>query len=143
MTEQQPTADTVNMTWVLNRLKEERGVLHAILLSSDGLVLAASDGLDNDVAERTAANSSGAFSIGRSISEFAETEGATPRKIIIDLPDSCILVFGAGHRTAVAVSVAAEMTSKEAVVASAATIKAINGLRPSLSARERTAYGTS
>lgn len=141
MTEQ-PTADTVNMTWVLNRLKKEQGVLHAILLSSDGLVLAASDGLDNDVAERTAANASGAFSIGRSISEFAKTEGATPRKIIIDLPDSCILVFGAGHRTAVAVSVAAEMTSKEAVVASAATIKAINGLRPSLSARERTAYGT-
>ncbi|MFM9452308.1 roadblock/LC7 domain-containing protein [Streptomyces europaeiscabiei] len=141
MTEQ-PTADTVNMNWVLNRLKEQQGVLHAILLSSDGLVLAASDGLDTEVAERTAANASGAFSIGRSISEFAETEGASPRKIIIDLPDSCILIFGAGHRTAVAVSVAAEMTSKEAVVASAATIKAINGLRPSLSARERTAYGT-
>ena len=140
MTDQQPTADSIDMTWVLNRLTEEKGVLHALLLSSEGLVLAATEGVDTDRADRTAANASGAFSIGRSISEFADTEGVTPRRVIFDLPDSCILVFGAGHRTALAVSVSTDMTSREVAVASAATIKAINGLRPALSARERTEY---
>lgn len=139
MTEQ-PTADSHDMAWVLNRLTEEKAVLHALLLSSEGLVLAASDQLDRETAERTAASASGAFSIGRSVSEFAGTPAVTPRKIIIDLPDGCILVFGAGHRTALAVSVAAELTTSEVAVATAATIKAINGLRHALSARERTAY---
>ncbi|MCT2588997.1 roadblock/LC7 domain-containing protein [Streptomyces sp. N2-109] len=139
MTEQQPTADTVDMTWVLNRLKEEKGVLHALLLSSEGLVLAASTGLERAVAERTAANASGVFSIGMGISEFADAEGTRPRKAIFDLPDGCILVFSSGERSALAVSLNAEMTSPEVAVASAATIKAINGLRSALSARERTA----
>ncbi|MEU7316544.1 roadblock/LC7 domain-containing protein [Streptomyces sp. NPDC007083] len=139
MTEQQPTADSVDMTWVLNQLKEEKGVLHALLVSSDGLMLAASDGLPRELADRTAANVSGLFSLGRTVSEFAGTDAPT-RKIIIDLPDSCILVFGAGHRTVLAVSVCTDMTSREVVVASAATIKAINGLQPALSARERTTY---
>jgi len=145
VTEQQPTADSADMTWVLNQLKEEKGVLHALLVSSEGLVLEASDGLSREMAERTAADVSGLFSLGRAASEFVGTDDDSPhkiapRKIIIDLPDSCILVFGAGHHTVLAVSVCADMTSREVVVASAATIKAINGLQPALSARERTKY---
>lgn len=137
----QPTADTHDMTWLLERLKQEKGVLHAVLLSSEGLVLASTDGLDKAVADRTAANASGLFSLGRGVSEFADMEKTKPRRLIIDLPDRCILVFGAGHRTALAVAVGAEMTSPEAAVASSATLKAIAGLREVLSARERTAYG--
>jgi predicted regulator of Ras-like GTPase activity (Roadblock/LC7/MglB family) len=140
VTEQQPTADSVDMTWVLNRLKDEKGVLGALLLSSEGLVLAVSEGLDRAVAERTAATASGTFSLGRSIGEFADAEDVTPKRIIIDLPNACVLVFSAGYNTALAVSVGAEMTSGEVAVASAATVKAINGLRTVLSARERTAY---
>lgn len=136
----QPTADTHDMTWLLERLKEDKGVLHAVLLSSDGLVLASTEGLDRAVAERTAANASGAFSLGKSISEFAGIEGTGPRKVIIDLPGHCILVFSAGHRVSLAVAVDAELTSSEVAVASSATIKAINGLRKVLSARERAAH---
>lgn len=137
MTEQQPTADTHDMSWVLEHLKKEKGVLHAVLFSADGLVLAATSDLERAVAERTAANACAAFALGRSIAEFAELEGTSPHRIIIDLPDHCILVFSAGHGTALAVAVDAEMTSPEVAVASAATIKAINGLRDALSARER------
>jgi predicted regulator of Ras-like GTPase activity (Roadblock/LC7/MglB family) len=137
MTEQQPTADTHDMSWVLEALKKEKGVLHAVLFSADGLVLAATSGLERAVGERTAANACAAFALGRSISEFAEIEGTAPHRIIIDLPDHCILVFSAGHGTSVAVAVDAEMTSPEVAVASSATIKAINGLRDALSARER------
>ncbi|MET9733280.1 roadblock/LC7 domain-containing protein [Streptomyces sp. NPDC006458] len=138
MTEQQPTAETHDMTWVLNRLAQEKGVEHAVLFSSDGLVLAHSEGLHRDVADRTAASSSSLFSLGRGVGEFAPTpEDTTPRKIIIDLPGACVLVFAAGHNTVLAVSVGAEMTDVEVAVASAETIKAIKGLAPALSARAR------
>lgn len=136
MTEQ-PMADTHDMSWVLEALKKEKGVLHAVLFSADGLVLAATSDLERAVAERTAANACAAFALGRSISEFAGIEGTAPHRIIIDLPEHCILVFSAGHGTALAVAVDAEMTSPEVAVASAATVKAVNGLREPLSARER------
>lgn len=136
--QQQPTADTHDMTWVLTRLTQEKDVLHAVLFTTDGLVLAHSDGLHRDVADRTGASSSSLFSLGRGIAEFAlAPPGETPRKIIIDLPDACVLVFGAGHNTVLAVSVGAEMTEPEVAVASAATIKAIRGLAPALSALAR------
>ncbi|PWI05151.1 hypothetical protein DIZ27_40930 [Streptomyces sp. NWU339] len=138
MTEQQPTADTHDMTWILNRLAGSKGVAHAVLFTSDGLVLAHSDGLHRDVADRTAASSSSLFSLGRGVGEFAPTpDETTPRKIIIDLPRACVLVFAAGHNSVLAVSVAAEMTDTEVAVASAETIKAIKGLAPALSARAR------
>ncbi|MFI8194021.1 roadblock/LC7 domain-containing protein [Streptomyces sp. NPDC085946] len=138
MPEQQPTADTHNMTWVLNRLTQEKDVLNAVLLSSDGLALACSDGLDRDVVDRTSASVSSLFSLGRSLAEFAHApEAEIPRKIILDLPDRCVLVFGAGHHTVLAVSISAEMTQPEVAVASAATIKAIRGLEPALSTRAR------
>lgn len=139
MTEQQqPTADTHDMTWVLNRLAESKGVEHVALFTSDGLVLAHSEGLHRDVADRTAASSSSLFSLGRGVGEFAPTaDDATPRKIIIDLPGACVLVFAAGHNTVIAVSIGAEMTDAKVAVASAETIKAIKGLAPALSARAR------
>ncbi|KFG71401.1 roadblock/LC7 domain-containing protein [Streptomyces mutabilis] len=147
MTEQQqPTADTHDVSWVLNRLASSNGVEHAVLFTSDGLVLAHSEGLHRDVADRTAASSSSLFALGRGVGEFAPTpdgttptpDGATPRKIIIDLPGACVLVFAAGHNTVLAVSVSAEMTDAQVAVASADTIKAIKGLAPVLAARERT-----
>ncbi|MFI1648199.1 roadblock/LC7 domain-containing protein [Streptomyces avidinii] len=139
MTEQQPTADTHDMTWLLDRLARSKSVAHAVLFTSDGLVLAHSEGLHRDVADRTAASSSSLFALGRSVGEFAPApEDATPRKIIIDLPGACVLVFSAGHNTVLAVSIGAEMTDAEVAVASAETIKAIKGLAPVLAARART-----
>ncbi|MEU3296725.1 roadblock/LC7 domain-containing protein [Streptomyces longwoodensis] len=139
MTEQQPTADTHDMTWVLNRLAKSRGVAHVVLFTSDGLVLAHSEELHRDVAERTAASSASLFALGRGVGEFAPATGdGTPRKIIIDLDGACVLVFAAGHNTVLAVALGAEMTDAEAAVASAETIKAIKGLAPALAARERT-----
>ncbi|WP_145503781.1 roadblock/LC7 domain-containing protein [Streptomyces sp. CFMR 7] len=134
---QQPTADTHDLSWYLNQLAAEPGVLHALLLSSDGLKLAVSDGVADDVAERTAANASAAFAVGRGIAEFARD--TAPKKIIIDMDDSSIFVFGAGHGTLVVVSASGDLMSKEAGVAAKATIKAIAGIRPVLSTRVRTA----
>ncbi|MEU8351392.1 MULTISPECIES: roadblock/LC7 domain-containing protein [Streptomyces] len=134
----QPTASDVDMSFALDALTEEKGVLHAVLLSTDGLVLAHSGNLPRETADRTAAAASGTLSVAGQVGELAGTHGdVKPRKIIIDLPDSCVLVFGAGHRAVLAVAVAADMTSSLVHVATAATIKTINGLAPALSTRER------
>ncbi|HWU12229.1 MAG TPA: roadblock/LC7 domain-containing protein [Streptomyces sp.] len=139
---QQPTADSHDMSWFLNQIAREKGVLHALLLTDDGLKLAVSEGLDSAVADRTAASAAAAFSVGKSIAEFASCAGTKPKKIVFDLDDTSIFIFGAGHGTSVIVSVTQHMTSKEAVTAASAAIKAIAGLRPALSARARTARGT-
>ncbi|MEU9663854.1 roadblock/LC7 domain-containing protein [Streptomyces chartreusis] len=139
MAEQQPTADTPDMTRMLNRLTQEKDIAHAVLFTTDGLVLTHSESLHRDVADRISASASSLFSLGRGIGEFAQTpEGESPRKIIIDLPNACVLVFSAGHRSALAVSVSAEMTEPEVAIASAATIKAARGLASALSALTRT-----
>ncbi|MET8768547.1 roadblock/LC7 domain-containing protein [Streptomyces sp. NPDC004658] len=144
MPEQQPTADTHDMSWVLNKLAQEKGVLNAVLLSSDGLRLATSEGLDRDVADRTSASVSSLFSLGRSLTEFAQApQDETPRKMILDLPDRCVLIFSAGHNTVLAVAVGEDMTKPEVAVVTAATIKAIRALSATLSARARTASRTS
>ncbi|MFG3429466.1 roadblock/LC7 domain-containing protein [Streptomyces californicus] len=139
MTEQQPTTDTHDMSWFLKRLADEKGVLHALLVTGDGLVRARSKDLGRDVADPTAASTAGLLSLATTFAEFAQAPaGTTVGKIIIDMPEQCVLVFRAGDNTVLAVAVGAPMTSPEVGVASSAAIKAIKGMAPALAAAERT-----
>lgn len=142
MTADQHTADSTDMTWALNRLTEEPGVINALLFSSDGIVVAKSDGMVREDAERTAAALSGVKSLQADLGAFcgypAETE--TPlilRHVVSDLKDATVLLFAAGERTGVGVAVRGDALSKEVSVAVTATLKMIQGLRPVLDARER------
>ncbi|MBQ0986879.1 roadblock/LC7 domain-containing protein [Streptomyces sp. F63] len=144
------TADTVDMTWALNELARERGVVNVLLFTSDGLLLAASDGLSRDDAERACAAFSGMKALNQDLSGFCgldegDGEGRlTWRHIVSDMKDHTVLVFAAGRRTGVAVSVRGDSMSQEVAVAITATMKMIRGLRPVLEARERPApAGTS
>ncbi|AQW48423.1 roadblock/LC7 domain-containing protein [Streptomyces violaceusniger] len=134
------TSDTVDMAWALNELTKEKGVIHAVLFSSDGMLLAASDGLPRADAERTSAAICGMQSLNRELSGFCGLDGAnmTWRHIISDMKDRTVLVFAAGMRTGVGVSVDGDSMSQEVAVAINATMKMIRGLRPVLEARERT-----
>ncbi|MFI1189754.1 roadblock/LC7 domain-containing protein [Streptomyces californicus] len=137
--QQQPTTDTHSVAWFLDRLAKEEGVLHALLVTADGLTVASSENLERDVADRTAAATSSLLSLASSLGEFVEVPaGTSVHKVVIDLPDQCIFVFRAGANTVLALAVAAGMTSPAGVVASSAAIKAIKGLAPVLAARERT-----
>jgi uncharacterized protein len=49
-------SDTGDLAWMISQFAEEaRGVLHALLLSADGLAIAASHGFDPDLVDKTAA----------------------------------------------------------------------------------------
>lgn len=142
MTTQQPTADTANMTWTLNRLAQEPEVINALLFTTDGLVLARSDGLSQDDAERAAAAMAGMKSLQGELSSFCgiEREHGAPvalRHVISDMKDVTVLLFAAGERTGVGVSVRGDSMSQQVGVAITATLKMIAGLRDVLSARER------
>ncbi|WP_330479388.1 roadblock/LC7 domain-containing protein [Streptomyces platensis] len=141
-TADQHAADSTDMNWALNRLTEEPGVINALLFSSDGLVVAKSDGLARDDADRAAAALSGVKSLQADLGAFCghPDEDKSPlimRHVVTDMKDATVLLFAAGERTGVGVAVRGDALSKEASLAITATLKMIQGLRPVLGARER------
>ncbi|MEV6007288.1 roadblock/LC7 domain-containing protein [Streptomyces sp. NPDC051976] len=146
MTSDQHTADTTDMTWSLNQLVSGTpGVVHALLISSDGLVLAASEGLERADAERAAAALSGIKALQGDLGGLCgipddrqQTSPLTLRHVVSDLKERTVLLFAAGTRTGLGVSVRGDSTSRECGLAITATLKLITGLRPVLEARERT-----
>ncbi|MFD3422426.1 roadblock/LC7 domain-containing protein [Streptomyces decoyicus] len=141
-TANQHTADSTDMTWALNRLCEEPGVINALLFTSDGMVMAKSDDLTCDDADRVGATLSGVKSLQTALGAFCgypdeDKNSLTMRHVVTDLKDATVLLFAAGQRTGVGVSVRGDSLSKEAALAITATLKMIQGLRPVLDARER------
>ncbi|MEO3750528.1 roadblock/LC7 domain-containing protein [Streptomyces sp. B6B3] len=138
---EQHTAETTDVAWVLNRIIDEnQTALNAVLLSSDGMLLAKSDSLSRDAAERTAATLAGLQNCSRALGELCggEPNQQMPwQKSVIDMGDHTVLVFAAGPRAYIAVSVREGMASPEVGLVTIATVKAVNGLREMLSARER------
>lgn len=62
----QPTSDPARFGWMLtNFVDRVPGVTHAVVVSSDGLLLTASDGLPRDRADQLAAVTSGMTSLTR------------------------------------------------------------------------------
>lgn len=83
------------------RMPETR---HAILLSADGLLIAHSQGISRDDADRYAAAMSALQSIGRNIAEFCGDTAAHWRQSISEFDNGYALLVGAGAGAYVAVS---------------------------------------
>lgn len=141
MTSDQPTADTTDMAWALNDLvRSQPGIINALLFTSDGLLLAKSEGLGRDDAEKAAAALSGVNSLHRELRAFCgrSTSEALPmRHIIGDLRDVTVLSFAAGALTGVGVSVEGDSMGPDAALALTETLMMIKKLKPVLDARER------
>lgn len=143
--DQQHTADTTDMAWLLNDLvRANPGIIHALLFSSDGLILAVSEGLGRADAERTAAALGGMKALQADLGPFCgisdeqrETVSLRLRHVVSDLKERTVLLFAAGELTGVAVSVHGDSMSREVSVAITATLKMITGLREALDASER------
>ncbi|WP_188196661.1 roadblock/LC7 domain-containing protein [Nonomuraea sp. SYSU D8015] len=139
----QPTADTTDVTWVLDQLvKEQPGVAHALLFTTDGLVLAYSHTLQRAAAERAAAAMSAVKSLHTELTAFCSVptgQETSPslRCVISDMKDATLLLFAVNPRTGIGVSVEGDSMSRQVSAAITATLKMINGLRPVLDARER------
>ncbi len=87
----QVAAETQNFNWLLgNFVRGTDGVADAVAVSSDGLLMAMSDGLDRDGAEHLAAIVSGVTSLARSASRTYDFDGL--RLVMIEMRRGFLLV---------------------------------------------------
>jgi uncharacterized protein len=85
------TAQASSFNWLVNRFSEETaGVIAAIAVSSDGLLIAISSGVQGADAERLGAISSAMLSLANGVGECHPL--GTPDKIVIELTHGYLLV---------------------------------------------------
>ena len=85
-----------DFSWTMNAfVRDTAGVRDAIVVSSDGLAVAASQGRDDAAADRLSAIVSGLASLAGAVSR---TEAMGPlNKIVMDLADGYLLVIAIGR----------------------------------------------
>ena len=88
----QPTSDPARFGWMLTNFVERvPGVTHAVVVSSDGLLLTASDGLPRDRADQLAAVTSGMTSLTRGA---AKVFGAGEvMQTVVEMQLGCMLLM--------------------------------------------------
>jgi predicted regulator of Ras-like GTPase activity (Roadblock/LC7/MglB family) len=96
---------TVDQNWMLDEVAGVRGVLHAVVLSADGLVRTHSAQTSKDDAERLAAACAGLKSIGQSLARQFGTSGGTARQVMVEFDGhgGYLFVRGAGDGSHLAV----------------------------------------
>jgi predicted regulator of Ras-like GTPase activity (Roadblock/LC7/MglB family) len=103
----QKTSATRDLAWLLDDLVDR--VAHAergIVLSADGLLIAASRGLSREDAEHLAAAAAGFQSLARGTGRYIG--GGTVRQTIVELEHAFFFVTAAGQGACLAVQAAAE-----------------------------------
>lgn len=97
-------AERNKLGWMLDdalRMPETR---YAILLSADGLLMAHSERISRDDAERHAAGMSGLQSLARASAEFCGNANSTWRQTLTEFDDGYVFLVAAGARAYLAVS---------------------------------------
>ncbi len=92
-----------NLSWLLNAfVRKLPGVHEAVVLSSDGLPMAMSDGLERDAADRFAAVASGL--IGLAYGAAGRFGGGRVNNVIVEMEKAFLFVTGISDGSALAVS---------------------------------------
>ncbi|HZG03871.1 MAG TPA: roadblock/LC7 domain-containing protein [Streptomyces sp.] len=95
------------LDWLLNDLTQRvSSVRHALVLSTDGLVTGASQGLERSEAEHLAAVSSGLHSLARGTGEHFHVGRA--RQTVIEFEEGMLFVTAAGDGSCLCVLASAE-----------------------------------
>lgn len=97
---------TLDQSWMLDEVSGVRGVRHAVVLSSDGLVRAHSAQTSKEDAERLAAACAALKSIGQSLARyFGQGGGYTSRQVMVEFDghSGFLFVRGAGDGSHLAV----------------------------------------
>ncbi len=98
----QKTGSSVDLAWLLDDLvKRVNETQHAIVLSADGLLMAASRDFGQDEAEHLSAVAAGIQSLARGAGE--RFGGGTVRQTIIEMQSAFLLVTVAGKGACLAV----------------------------------------
>ena len=91
-----------NINWlVANFVKQVPGVQEAVVVSSDGLPMAKSEGLDRDAADRFAAVASGL--IGLAYGAAGRFGGGAVNEVIIEMENAFLFVTGISDGSSLAV----------------------------------------
>jgi predicted regulator of Ras-like GTPase activity (Roadblock/LC7/MglB family) len=97
-----PVGPSENMSWLLNNLvKKVPEVTYAIALSSDGLLLATSAGMDRATADQLAAVASGFNSLARGAGRFFG--GGSVRQTIVEMEQGFLFVTAVGDGACLAI----------------------------------------
>ena len=89
-------------SWMLELIRTVRGVRHAVVLTSDGLLKVRTEHTPVDVADKLAAACAGLSSLGQGISkEFGS--GMGPRQVMVEFDGGFLFVRGAGDGSRLAV----------------------------------------
>ncbi len=98
----QKTGASADLAWLLDDLVARvREVEHGIVLSTDGLLLAGSQGLRVEDAEHLSAVASGLQSLARGVGE--RFQGGSVRQTIVEMKSAYLLVTVAGQGACLAV----------------------------------------
>jgi len=100
--------------WMLDDALKMPETRHAILLSADGLLIAHSERINRDDAERHAAGMSGLQSLARGTAEFCGNAGTRWHQTINEFDDGYVFLVAAGVGAYLAVSTT-ERVDMEAV----------------------------
>ena len=92
-----------NLNWLIDNFVERvPGVLDAVVVSADGLLMAVSEGLDRDTADQVAAVAAGLQSLTQGAARIFE--GGAVRQIIIDMEHGFLFVTAISDGSCLAVS---------------------------------------
>jgi predicted regulator of Ras-like GTPase activity (Roadblock/LC7/MglB family) len=79
-----------SMSWLLNNFGDEvPGVAHAVVVSVDGLLLAASDDIPPDRAEQLAAIAAGLVSLTLGVARYFD--GGNVQQTVVDMEAGCLI----------------------------------------------------
>lgn len=96
-----------NVNWLVNNFVEQvPGVTEAVVVSSDGLPMAVSDGLTRDAADRFAAVASGL--IGLAYGAAGRFGGGAVHEVIVEMERAFLFVTGISDGSCLAVTADAE-----------------------------------
>ena len=102
-----PTDTTGQLSWLLDNLVDKvEAVEQALILSRDGLVVAASRGLSREDSEHLSALAAGVQSLARGTGQHFRGGGV--RQTIIEMEFAFLFVIAAGRGTCLAVLTSAE-----------------------------------
>jgi predicted regulator of Ras-like GTPase activity (Roadblock/LC7/MglB family) len=107
-------AATNKLGWMLDDALKMPETRHAVLLSADGLLMAHSERISVDNAERHAAGMAGLQSLARNAAEFCSHTETTWRQTVTEFDDGYVFLVAAGPGAYLAVS-ATENVDMEAV----------------------------
>jgi predicted regulator of Ras-like GTPase activity (Roadblock/LC7/MglB family) len=107
-------AVTNKLGWMLDDALKMPETRHAILLSADGLLMAHSERISRDDADRHAAGMSGLQSLARSTVEFCGAPESPWRQTVTEFDDGYVFLVAAGVGAYLAVSTT-EKVDMEAV----------------------------